>query len=166
MRCATYIYYGRGLVQGYLLLFSERIWHILTLIHQKKWYIYSSNVVLWPETFCTDSTQLPGFANILIVFIFFTAKVMKFSQLLHYLSSSFDANNVLKPLQQVAYLVQGCWVVKRYCRYLSPFWSSKLISQHVIFEDIYLCCRMWKWSPPPTRDKGWYGISNGVWRVG
>ncbi|XP_071813473.1 DNA-directed RNA polymerase III subunit RPC5-like isoform X2 [Apostichopus japonicus] len=40
------------------------------------------------------------------------AKVMKFSQLLQYLSSSFDANNVLKPLQQVAYLVQGCWVVK------------------------------------------------------
>lgn len=40
------------------------------------------------------------------------AKVLRFSQLLHYLPGLSDPSSVLIPLQQVAVLVQGCWVVK------------------------------------------------------
>ena len=43
-----------------------------------------------------------------------TAKVMSFGQLCSLMSPAAKEGVVLKCVQQVADLVQGCWVVKRY----------------------------------------------------
>lgn len=46
------------------------------------------------------------------VFLIFSAKVIKWSQLLALLDSGVNQPSVMKALQQVAVLIQGCWVIK------------------------------------------------------
>jgi len=43
------------------------------------------------------------------------AKVIRFNQLMHLLPQGTDQQATIRALQIVAVMVQGCWVVKRYC---------------------------------------------------
>ena len=64
----------------------------------------------------------------------FSAKVIRFNQLLHLLPHGTDPTATLRALQIVAVLVQGCWVVKRSVKiagwkqnYSKCYWIKKLI---------------------------------------
>lgn len=59
-----------------------------------------------------------------MVHILVPAKVIKFGQLLQLLPRDTDAMAVLRSLQQVAMLVQGCWVVKSEILYPKDTFSS------------------------------------------
>ena len=51
--------------------------------------------------------------RMLFVILVSAVKVIKFSQLISYLSPGTDHQAVLRCLQMMAVLVQGCWVLKR-----------------------------------------------------
>ena len=64
----------------------------------------------------------------------FSAKVIRFNQLLHLLPHGTDPTATLRALQIVAVLVQGCWVVKRSVKiagwkqnWSKCYWIKKLI---------------------------------------
>lgn len=62
--------------------------------------------------------QLGFYTSVFVLkfILFSSAKVIRFSQLLALLPQGVDATAVLRSLQQVAVLVQGCWVVKRFVK--------------------------------------------------
>lgn len=54
----------------------------------------------------------------------FTAKVIKWSQLLELLGTDVDVGSAMKALQQVAVLVRGCWVIKSEILYPKDSFSA------------------------------------------
>lgn len=109
-------------------------WKILSSFYPRFFVVlhrsisYQDNLIIYSQNNLILHCLMIWFVN------FLSAKVIRFSQLLALLPQGIEATAVLRSLQQVAVLVQGCWVVKR-----SVFICNKSSSFLGLLMKIILC---------------------------